>query len=63
MAQKEVEIVLFGLESGDDLRIEYPELAQIDEFKNLKAKEVRLCWLLGNRTSPLYKLSDKREIE
>jgi len=61
MAQKEVEIVLFGLESGDDLRIEYPELAQIDEFKNLKAKEVRLCWLLGNRTSPLYKLSDKRE--
>ena len=61
MAQKEAEIILFGLESGDDLRIEYPELAQIDEFKNLKAKEVRLCWLLGNRTSPLYKLSDKRE--
>jgi len=61
MAQKEAEIILFGLESGEDLRIEYPELAQIDEFKNLKAKEVRLCWLLGNRTSPLYKLSDKRE--
>jgi hypothetical protein len=59
MADKEVEIVLFGLESDKDLRIEYPELANEEVFKDLKVKEVRLCWLLGNRTSPIYKLSKK----
>lgn len=56
----EVDVVLFGLESSSDLRMEYPELADIPEFKNLKSKEVRLCWMLGNRTSPIYNL-DKRQ--
>ena len=59
MAEKEIELVLFGLETENDLRLEYPELAEIDEFKGLKAKEVRLSWLLGNRTSPIYRLSKK----
>lgn len=57
MSEKEVEVKLFGIETQGDLRIEYPELAATEEFANLKAKEVRLCWLLGNRTSPIYKLS------
>lgn len=57
----EVDVVLFGLDSGSDLRMEYPELAKIPEFEKLKSKEVRLCWLLGNRTSPLYKIDDKRQ--
>lgn len=60
MAEKEVELVLFGLETENDLRLEYPELAEIDEFKGLKAKEVRLSWLLGNRTSPIYRLSKRK---
>ena len=34
-------------------------MAETNEFANLKAKEVRLCWLLGNRTSPIYKLSKR----
>ncbi len=34
MAQKEAEIILFGLESGDDLRIEYPELGDVIMFQN-----------------------------
>ena len=59
MAEKEVQVVLFGLESEGDLRVEYPELSEIEEFKDLRVKEVRLCWLLGNRTSPIYKLSKK----
>jgi hypothetical protein len=60
--EKEVDIVLFGLESDGDLRLEYPELADVPEFKNLKVKEVRLCWLIGNRTSPIYKLSKRDKL-
>ncbi len=62
MAKKEVDIVLFGLERDGDLRIEYPELAEINEFKSLKVKEVRLCWFLGNRTSPIYKLDKAKRL-
>jgi hypothetical protein len=59
---KEAEIVLFGIENEIDLRIEYPELAEVSEFKDLKAKEVRLCWLIGNRTSPIIKLSKRDRV-
>lgn len=59
MAEKEVDLVIFGIEGDSDLRLEYPELAEIDEFKGLKGKEVRLAWYLGNRTSPIYKLSKR----
>jgi hypothetical protein len=62
MSEIEVEVKLFGLETQGDLRIEYPELASAEEFANLKAKEVRLCWLLGNRTSPIYKLSKSERV-
>jgi hypothetical protein len=63
MAKKEVEIILFGLERDGDLRIEYPELAEMEEFRDLKVKEVRLCWFLGNRTSPIYKLDKAKRLE
>lgn len=61
MADKDIEVnvVLFGLETEGDLRLEYPELASSKDFQDLKVKEVRLCWLLGNRTSPIYKLSKR----
>jgi len=62
MEEKEVEVKLFGIETQGDLRLEYPELASTEEFANLKAKEVRLCWLLGNRTSPIYKLSKSERL-
>lgn len=58
----EVDVILFGLDSGSDLRMEYPELAEIPEFQKLKSKEVRLCWLLGNRTSPIYKLEKRQRL-
>ncbi len=60
--EKEVEVVLFNLEGEGDLRIEYPELAETEEFKDLRVKEVRLCWLIGNRTSPIYKMSKKERV-
>ena len=63
MTEKKVDITVFGLERDGDLRIEYPELAEIEEFKDLKVKEVRLCWFLGNRTSPIYKLEKAKRLE
>jgi hypothetical protein len=62
MEEKEARVILFGMETEGDLRIEYPELSEMPEFKTLKAKEVRLSWLLGNRTSPIYKLSKKERL-
>lgn len=62
MAGNEADLQIFGIEGDSDLRLEYPELAEIDEFKSLKAKEVRLAWYIGNRTSPIYKLSKKEKL-
>jgi len=62
MAEKqEIEVVLFGHETSKDLRIEYPELADDPDFQDLNPSEVRLVWLIGNRTSPLFKDHDKIE--
>lgn len=39
-----------------DLKIEYPELARIKEFKSLNSKELKFVWYHSNRTSPFYKV-------
>lgn len=57
--EEEVVIKLFNPTKDKDLRIDYPELAEMDEFKNLEPSMVKFCWYVGNRTSPLYNL--KRE--
>jgi hypothetical protein len=56
---EEADLVIFGLSTDRDLRIEYPELAEINEFKKLNKKEVKFCWLVGNRTSPIYSLEPR----
>ena len=56
---EEADLVIFGLSTDRDLRIEYPELAEINEFKKLNKKEVKFCWLVGNRTSPIYNLEPR----
>jgi len=38
-----------------DMRMDYPELAEYSEFKPLTARELKLCWYVGNRTSPIAK--------
>lgn len=37
-----------------EMRVEYPELAKIEEFRGLKTKELKFVWYYANRTSPLY---------
>jgi hypothetical protein len=56
MERKEIEVVLFGVNHEGDLKREYPGLDKIEEFKDLDPKKVRFCWLVGNRTSPIFKL-------
>jgi hypothetical protein len=56
MERKEVEVLLFNIENDGDLKRDYPELAEIEEFKDLNPSEVRYCWLVGNRTSPIFKM-------
>lgn len=48
--------------TGRDMKDEYPELAEIEEFADLKNKEIRFCWYIANRTSPLVKLNKKDRI-
>lgn len=65
MAKEEIEvkIVLFEGDGQRDLRMEFPELAKIPEFAALKnKKEVMLCWLIGNRTSPIFNLDRKTKV-
>ena len=49
----EVKIYMFR-PTEKDLRIEYPELARINEFGELKTKELKFVWYYANRTSPFY---------
>lgn len=59
----EAKIILFEeLDKERDLRLTYPELAKIEEFSGLHKKEVRLCWLIGNRTSPIYTMNKADKI-
>lgn len=62
MERKEVEIQLFNETNEGDLLREYPELAKMDEFKDLDPKKVKFCWLVGNRTSPIFKLDRTERI-
>jgi len=56
MEKKEVEVVLFGTDNKDDIKRVYPELSKIDEFKDLGPSKVKFCWLVGNVTSPIFRL-------
>jgi len=62
MERKEVEVVLFGVNHKGDLKREYKELAGIEEFKDLNPSQVRFCWLVGNRTSPIFTVDRQERI-
>ncbi len=47
----------------NDMKIDYPELSGYSEFENLSEREIRLCWLMGNRTSPIASYSKKKRIK
>lgn len=63
MKKEEVQVILFGVEDKGDLAREYQELSKIEEFKDLNPSEVRFCWLVGNRTSPIFKLKRGERIK
>ena len=59
MAKKDIQL----FEPTDrDVRVEYPELAQIEEFKKLTASEMLFAWAYACRTSKLNRLPEKDRI-
>jgi hypothetical protein len=39
--------------TGKDMRKDFPELKDYPELNELKSREIRFCWYMGNKTSPL----------
>lgn len=60
--EKEVLVTIFEPETSRDMRIEFPELAGIEEFKNLSANQMKFVWYVANRTSPLFELPRDKKI-
>ena len=63
MEKQEVDVVLFGISGDQDIKKTYPDLAKIEEFKDLDARKVRFCWLVGNKTSPIIKIERGERIK
>lgn len=57
-----VVVYVFDGTTSRDLKIDYPELAVIEEFKDLQPKELLFCWYVGNRTSPLFEKPREEKI-
>jgi hypothetical protein len=49
--------------SGRDMKMDYPELAETDEFKELSQRQLKFVWYVANRTSPLASLSGKKRLK
>lgn len=46
--------------SGRDMKVEYPELNECEEFVKLHSKELKFVWLYSNRTSPFYNVKQTK---
>ncbi len=60
MAEDINDTVLFE-PTGRDMTFEFPELKEYSEFMDLSARELKLVWFIGNRTSPYAKIDDKKK--
>lgn len=47
--------------TGKQMKTQFPELGNISEFENLTSSELKFCWYVGNPTSPLIKVKNKKE--
>tara|TARA_R110002020_G_scaffold236386_1_gene448713 strand:- start:2603 stop:3166 length:564 start_codon:yes stop_codon:yes gene_type:complete len=56
------DITLFEPTSRD-MELDYPELKGYKELKDLTSREIRLCWLVGNRTSPLSSYEKNKRLK
>jgi hypothetical protein len=54
-------VTMFEPTYGKDIRIEYPDLDDVEEFKNLTASQLSFVWAYANKTSPYYKIQDEKE--
>lgn len=48
--------------TGRDMLFEYPELGKYPEFLDIKARDLKLAWFIGNRTSPFARYDTKKRI-
>ena len=49
--------------SQRDMRLDYPELSEVNEFEHLNARELKFCWYVGSRTSPLANIPKKKRVQ
>lgn len=60
----EKELIISLFEPTDrDMKLDYPELASVEEFKELSARDLKFVWFVGNRTSPLATLKTKLRVK
>lgn len=55
------EVKLFEPKSNN-MELDYPELKGYKEFEDLSSRELKLCWLVGNRTSPIASYEKKKRL-
>ena len=55
------EVTLFEPKSNN-MELDYPELKGYKEFEDLSSRELKLCWLVGNRTSPIASYEKKKRL-
>ena len=48
--------------SPRDMKLDYPELSEVTEFEHLNARELKFCWYVGSRTSPLADMPKKKRL-
>ena len=49
--------------SNRDMKLDYPELAEIEEFNILSARQLKFVWYVSNRTSPIAGLDQKKRLK
>ena len=58
----DIDITLFE-PSKEDFKLEYPELAKIPEFADMTDREMKFCWYMGNRTTPIRNKKGKERVK
>lgn len=48
--------------TGRNMKVDYQELASVTEFKDLTNSELVFVWWVGNRTSPVFNLPERKKV-
>lgn len=54
--------VVFALKSNRELKREYPELSEYEEFRQLENRELVFVWAWACRTSPFLELEEEKRL-